>query len=228
MSKRQHETRVEIAADPEAVWKEIATAEGLKHWFALDARDDPEALWISWGPGMEGHFAKVTHSDPPHRLVWGDAHGGPLMTEFIIEGSGGKTTLRIVASGFDGEQWDGEYEGTRRGWRLFGSQLKHAVERHPGEARLAMMVMRAPKLPPAQTWENIRAALGAPGPLAESTPGETLAFVLPDLDDGFLAIEVGPGNSSCSLSATISAYGPNAEHDAVKAWLDRVAGMLPS
>jgi uncharacterized protein YndB with AHSA1/START domain len=230
MSKRKHETRVELLADPETVWKEVATAEGLKHWFALDARDDPDALWISWGPGMEGAFAKVASADPPRRLVWADSRGGDLLTEFIIEGEGGggKTTLRIVASGFDdGEQWDNEFEGTRRGWRVFGSLLKHAVERHPGQPRLAMMVMRQPKLAPEQIWEQIRAGLGDPGPVAESTPGETMSFVLPDLDDGFLAIEVGPGGSSCSLSATVCAYGPHASRDAVTAWLARVARILP-
>jgi len=229
MSKtRRHETRVELEADPETVWKEIAEAEGLKRWFALDARLDGKTVWVSWGPEMEGSFGEMREIEPPRRLVWADNSrtGVELVTEFLLEGSGGRTTLRIVASGFDGEGWENEYEGTRRGWRVFGTQLKHSIERHPGQPRLAMMVMGRPGAPSAEAWRRIRDAVGEPGPVAESTPGESMSFVLPDLGDGFLAIEVGPGEGSCGFSATVSAYGPNASREAVAAWRDRMAAIL--
>ena len=227
MSKtRKHETRVELRADPETVWKEIAEAEGLKRWFALDARFDGKTVWVSWGPGMEAPFGEMRDIDPPRRLVWGDDSPTGLVTEFLLEGSGGRTTLRIIASGFDGEGWENEYEATRRGWRVLATQLKHSLERHPGQPRLAMMVMGKPAIPSSEVWLRIRDALGEPGPVAESTPGESMSFVLPDLGDGLLAIEVGPGEGSCGMSATVSAYGPNPPREAVVAWSDRMAAIL--
>src|SRR5690606_23921885 len=53
----------------------------------------------------------------------GDGEGGaPAMAfEFLVEArGGGACVVRLVNSGFGtGEDWDAQYDGMERGWRLF-------------------------------------------------------------------------------------------------------------
>jgi uncharacterized protein YndB with AHSA1/START domain len=228
MTKRKHETVVELKADPEAVWKAIAEAEGLKRWFALDARLDGGTVWVSWGPEMEGPFGVVRAIEPPRRLLWGDQReGGELATEFLIEGEAGRTTLRIVASGFDGANWEDEFEGTKNGWALFGAQLRHALERHPGQPRAALIVSARADAPRAAVWPRLLAALGEPpGPVVLRIDEAALAFVVPELGDGLVAIELCPSRGGTYLSATVGAFGENPPREALAAWRDRLEHAL--
>lgn len=228
MTKRKHETVVELRADPEVVWKALTEAEGLKRWFALDARLDGGTLWVSWGPEMEGPFGAAREIEPLRRLSWGDtSEGGGLATEFLLEGRAGQTTLRIVASGFDGESWEDEFEGTKSGWALFGAQLRHALERHPGQPRAALIVSARSDAPRAAVWPRVLAALGElPGPVALRIEEAALAFVVPELGDGLVAIELGPSRGGTFLSATVGAFGDHPPRDALAAWRDRLAHVV--
>ncbi len=228
MTKRKHETVVELRVDPETVWRAIAEADGLKRWFALDARLDGATVWVSWGPDMEGPFSVVRETEPPRRLVWADSREGvEMVTEFLLDGNHGRTTLRIVTSGFDGAVWDDEYEGTKNGWSLFGAQLRHALERHPGQPRAAHMVSRRVDAPPAEVWPRLLAALGdLPGPVFLRIDEAALAFVVPELGDGMVAIELGPSRGGTYVSATVGAFGASPPHAALVAWRERLAHAL--
>ncbi len=57
MNKRKHEIAVDIAASPEQIWQMLTEAEGIKKWFAPEARVMPGAggsITLSWGEGCEG------------------------------------------------------------------------------------------------------------------------------------------------------------------------------
>ncbi|HKA91729.1 MAG TPA: SRPBCC domain-containing protein [Haliangiales bacterium] len=230
MTRRKHETIVELRVDPETVWNAIAEAEGLKRWFALDARLDGGKVWVSWGPEMEGDLGVVREVEPPRRLVWANAREGVEMaTEFILEGTKGRTTLRIVASGFDGAEWDDEYEATKNGWRLFGVQLRHALERHPGQPRAAHLVGGPVAAPRGEAWRRLLAALGdPPGPVVHRIDEAALAFVVPELGDGLVAIELAPAKGGTYVSATVGAFGADPPRQALAAWRDRLTYAMPT
>jgi uncharacterized protein YndB with AHSA1/START domain len=191
---RSHELSIEIDAPPEVVWKAISEAEGIMSWFAPEAKVEPGAggrIWLSWGPGMEGwslieawepgrHLRTVESRDSvaacmnPERTY---ADGTPVRVavEYLLEGRGGKTVLRLVHSGFGtGPGWDAEYEATGHGWVLFLRTLKLALERHAGKrARTAMVSVPLDcELPEA--WDRLVGpeGLGAEGKLVGLGAGE--------------------------------------------------------
>ncbi|MGH9750230.1 MAG: SRPBCC family protein [Candidatus Polarisedimenticolia bacterium] len=143
---RRMETTVRIEAPVEAVWKALTDAEELSRWFPLQARVRPGAdgsVWLSWGPPWEGE-SRITLWDPPRRLRTGwqfthaaDAAGAAEVgVDYILEGEGGRTTLRLVHSGFgEGKDWDDEFDAVRRGWRYELRSLRHYLERHRGTPR---------------------------------------------------------------------------------------------
>lgn len=162
MSKtRKIETEIEIEAPIDAVWKAISEATELMRWLPLDARTKSGAgggIWYSWGPPYEGE-SRIEIWDPPRRLRleggWAEpVEGEPprevepgvparIAMDYTLESAGGKTILRLVHSGFGaGNDWDDEYEGTRRGWMQEFLSLKHYLERHAGHDRKAVWARR--------------------------------------------------------------------------------------
>ena len=54
---RKFESEIEIAASAQTVWAALTEADGIRGWFAPEARVTPGvhgSVWASWGPGMEG------------------------------------------------------------------------------------------------------------------------------------------------------------------------------
>jgi len=131
---RKHEMEIEIDAPASEVWKAISTAQGIASWF-VPARVEPGpggTITLIWGEGMEStsrieiwepekHLRKV--DDRPEQAL-------PGVMDYVLEGSGGKTVLRLVHSGFGASaDFDSEYESTGAGWPIFLQMLKHSVER---------------------------------------------------------------------------------------------------
>jgi uncharacterized protein YndB with AHSA1/START domain len=166
---RSHETKIEIEASTEAVWKALTEAEELKRWFCVEARVEPGAggsVWVSWGPGLEGS-SRIESWEPGRQLRtvledYRPAGAGEgvvpsrVAVDYYLEGQGGTTLLRVVHSGFGfGPGWDEEYEGTKRGWPVFLKTLKHALERHPGEPSRQITVMRQFAGTQAEAWARL-------------------------------------------------------------------------
>ncbi|WP_321478129.1 SRPBCC domain-containing protein [uncultured Paludibaculum sp.] len=162
--KRSHDLSVEIDATPEQVWKAISEGDQITRWFAPIATVEPGEggkVTISWGPGMEGS-APITVWEPGHRLAWTEDHGekGPRVVEFTVESGAGKTTLRLVHSGFGADaSFDSEYESTGGGWTSFVQLLRYDLENTRGWASQTVNKMAMITRPPAALMADLKAAI---------------------------------------------------------------------
>lgn len=172
--------------------------------------------------------------------------------DWRLESRGGKTVVRLVNSGFTtgGADWENEwFDSTSYGWLFMLTNLRHSLERHPGEPREVAW----PRRKAAGTREAAYQKLLAPGGLftegfpseygegqkysLRSTTGEIFSgrieFVAPprgfcvsveQLNDAllWLTIEGAPGNLDVQL--WLSAYGEQSSD--VKVFEDRSGAQL--
>jgi uncharacterized protein YndB with AHSA1/START domain len=136
MNERKYEMEIEIAATPEEVWQALSTAEGFKSWFAPIAEVTPGvggAICASWEPAMGMGKENIEIWEPgKHLRITHDRSEGapPSVVDYLLEGRGGSTVLRLVHSGFGAAaSFDNELESTRLAWPVFLKMMKHSVER---------------------------------------------------------------------------------------------------
>jgi uncharacterized protein YndB with AHSA1/START domain len=182
---RKFEHELEIAAPRDAVWEAIATDAGLRRWFATEARVVPgiggEVMW-KWA-----HFHTWTQTievwEPGRRLRTrydssvDDGRGGkkPLFIEFDLRGEGGRTTLRVVQSGFGPESgFDAEYDGISQGWPVELRSLKLSLERHRNADRAVAWSTIVVALSPDEAWKRLtsRNGLSSDRPIDALREGE--------------------------------------------------------
>ncbi len=176
---RSVEARLEIDAPIEAVWKALTDAEELMRWFPLEARVEPgvggTVLW-SWGPSQQWQNAieiwepqtrlRLTESVPsPHGTAAtperASAEPVTLVQDFHLETGESGTVLRLVHSGFGrGADWNGMFDGVRRGWTFELRGLKHYLEQHRGRRR--NMVWLRSKLTGSldEAWARLMSSAG--------------------------------------------------------------------
>lgn len=180
---RSHETRIEIDAPIEEVWKAITEADGLARWFAPKMTVEPGVggfVLGDWGPGLEWrtvievwepncHLRLTETRDHMHSASPVDEpkmEPCRLVQDYYLETEKGKTLLRLVHSGFgSSDSWEHEYEGTRQGWAVCFHRLKYGLEVRPGVAVQNLIVpCPCPAVDPKSALAAIRHA--APRPLA--------------------------------------------------------------
>ncbi|MEZ5403831.1 MAG: SRPBCC domain-containing protein [Bryobacteraceae bacterium] len=184
---RAHETIIELDATPAEVWDLIATGEQLSRWFAPNNSVEPGVggqVVADWGPGLEWRTS-IEVWEPGRHLRLAETRDKPLsvgpaaamtpqrlIQDFYIETRNGRTVLRLVHSGFGATaDWDGEFEGTRGGWRMCFFRLKEMFERHRGEEVANLIVNRHfDGVPVKAAFDAVRAI--APGRSAESQEGD--------------------------------------------------------
>ncbi len=168
-SARRFEIELELAAPREEVWRAIATAEGLSSWFSAEAEVEPYVGGrMAWDWGEAYHWPlTIDVWEPGKRLVArhdsavddnSDAAGGklPLFVEFILEGDGGQTVLRLVHSGFGAEaDFDEEYDGISQGWPVELQSLKLYLECHRGERRQLAWARVSTSLSPVEAMKRL-------------------------------------------------------------------------
>jgi len=162
---RKLELEIEIDAPASEVWKAISTAAGIASWF-MPAKVEPGAggqITLDWGGGMEStsrieiwepekHLRKV--DDRPEPAV-------PQVIDYLLEGRGGKTVLRLVHSGFgDSADFNNEYDSTNIGWKLFLQMLKNSAERGVDACR-NVTIMRMLNESAGSVWEKLRPRVSA-------------------------------------------------------------------
>lgn len=242
---------VQIDADPDAVWEALSTAPGLERWFPLKADLVPGpggSIGLWWGPGVGG-TARLAHWEEGRRIGWIEAHGEgvEVSVDFLIEARAGPTLVRVVQSGFQGEDWDDVLDTLHSGWRYFLFNLKHALERHRQRARHMVWSRGRSRVPRSSLWKAILedgGLLPAEGPgeigssarlwsghtarLVQVTPGIHLAALVPALSDALLFIELEPGRDTFHLGVWLSLYGPEGqEMEQLQSGLDKVmTGLL--
>ncbi len=234
------EVEVEIAADAETVWRALSEGEELKRWFTLDARVTPGeggAIWQSFGEGAEWESPIEVWAPGKHLRVAG--------IDYYIESRGGSTVLRLVHSGFGDAAWQDELDTLESGWTAFLENLKHYLERHPGEPR-TVAYFRHPVIPVSrqEAFARTLTALGISQDLragdryaATTSTGDSFEGIvkvsrapinfsatLENWSDGFLFVEMEPGRGKCRPAIWISLYG-DAGRDA-EALTERIRTLL--
>jgi uncharacterized protein YndB with AHSA1/START domain len=168
--------QLEINAPPEAVWKALTDAQELTRWFPLDAKIKPGvggSIWSSWGPPFEGESAIQIWEPNKHlRTGWPTWDAAPgeerrqIAVDYLLEGRGGKSILRLVHSGFGKDaKWDKEYDGISRGWAFELRGLRHYLENHRGKDRRVVWSKRPVKRSIPETMSRLI------GPSAEAFRG---------------------------------------------------------
>jgi uncharacterized protein YndB with AHSA1/START domain len=240
--KRAASYEILLDAPPAVVWAALTEPDELERWFPLSAAVTP-------GPG--GHFV----------LRWRDRHSGEnwpivawererhlaiglrkpdgapepshIVTDFVLEGRGDRTVLRVVASGFDPEaEWSTFFDGVRRGWRFELGSLKHYLEWHRGHDRSVAWAFAPLSAPLDRGW---RAVFGLNGwrsnnSVSRLSPGDRYSFVAPDgtalsgtvtvvdpptdfsgtveeFNNGLLRIQLEPARADASITVWLAAYG---------------------
>ncbi len=123
---------VEVAAPPDAVWRGLTEPQALERWIASRAEIELKAGGkFSYGWPIPGPV-KILDLDPGRRLStqWASwEHEPASVVAWELEGSGGRTFLTVVHSGF-AEDFDSS--GTQVGWLNFMNWLRSSVEYGPG------------------------------------------------------------------------------------------------
>ena len=181
---------VELDASPEDVFRAVTDGTELAKWLAPEARATaPEggkkgSIWISWGEGMSVEH-EIELFDPPKRMRHPSGKNGetkaPLYADWSIEArEGGKTTLRLVHSGFSASaDWDGEYEAHARGWKLMLQNLRQYFARHAHEPAVHLPFMSNVESPRGSIWKTL---LGKLGLSALPEVGDQFRFTTPKGD----------------------------------------------
>jgi uncharacterized protein YndB with AHSA1/START domain len=189
-STRDIELTVELDASPEDVFRAVTDGTELAKWLAPEARGTaPEggkkgSIWISWGEGMSVEH-EIEIFDAPKRVRHPSGKNGetkaPLYADWSIEArEGGKTTLRLVHSGFStGADWDNEFESHARGWKLMLENLRQYFARHKHEPAVHIPFMSKVESPHGSIWKTL---LGKFGLSAPPKVGDPFRFTTPKGD----------------------------------------------
>lgn len=241
---RAAEGRAEIHAPPERVWRALTEAAELERWFPLEARVEPGEggeIFMSWKNEYSGS-SKILTWDPPHhlRISWGgEDDAAAQVTDYHIEGRGGRTLLRVVTSGFPPDaSWDDWVEGTRLGWLFELTSLKRYLEENDGEDRRVVYLRRRVHLPRQEAWDRLFGPRGLdPRELSRSTfsveeprqyVGETR-----DPAGGLLRISTEPcepGTRGKDVTLFLSVWGDREERleDLEREWTALLEGLFPA
>ena len=174
---RRFELSLEIDASPEAVWSALTEARELERWFPLRAEVEPRPggrYFLSWENEWQDE-GRIQIFEPNRHLrtSWAGERAdraAQLAVDYHLEGRGGRTVLRLVHSGFGRDaSWDREFDGISLGWSFELRSLRHYLERHRGQDRHVVYLLRNTGREPAEAWRMALEELGAeiPEGLAE-------------------------------------------------------------
>jgi uncharacterized protein YndB with AHSA1/START domain len=164
--KLEHE--VEIEATPDQVWEAISTGPGFDSWFMGHTEIEPGLNGRArWTMGDFTAESTVTAWEPGKRFAFrGDENpdGTFMAFEYLIEGRGGGTTvLRLVHSGFLGDDWEAEYDALRKGNPMYLQKLAAYLKYFPGRTSTRDVFAPGPKVADDEAWAAFERGLGLDG-----------------------------------------------------------------
>ncbi len=173
--RRSVEATIELPQSPEEVWRAITDASEIVKWFCFEAAIDPRpggVVRLRWTDEFDWNY-RIEEWEPGRRLGMVSPQqraDGPalLALEWLLEGRGGGTVLRVVHSGFGyGAEWEDEVDGTRRGWHGEFRNLRHYLARHRGARRsVVWLLARTGETTPEDLWAKM---MGPEGLVAEGS-----------------------------------------------------------
>ena len=147
--QRGFRVEVVIHAPHDVVWRALTDPDELRRWFG----------WDYEGLGDEIRYIFVDHATPhpPDRIEF----EGVQTIELVADGP--RTIVRVIQPGpLADADWDELYEEIVQGWHAFFQQMRHYLERHPGEERRTLylegtapapaVLAAVDALAPGQTW----------------------------------------------------------------------------
>ncbi len=169
---------ISLDATPDQVWAAIASGPGIDSWFmgrnevaghegGRNAMSlfgfDNASTTTAWEPGKR--YAIRTDEGP---------NGTFMAFEYLIEGrEGGSTVLRYVHHGMLGDDWEAEYDGLRKGTRMYLEKLAQYLRHFEGQIATYNSFLVGPVVADKQAvWASFRDVFGVdtvPGPRA---PGD--------------------------------------------------------
>ena len=140
---RRTEVRAEVTIDapPEQVYGSLIEPEQLDRWIASDAEVDPRVGGhIAYS--RDGTAMKILELEPGRALAHTWAFGGDeTVVRWELEGSGGRTHLTLVHSGWSRER-PSDADQTQAGWLAFLAELKRMHELGPAWRRIEFELPR--------------------------------------------------------------------------------------
>jgi uncharacterized protein YndB with AHSA1/START domain len=221
---RAHETRIEIDAPIEEVWRAITEPDRLARWFAPRMSVEPGVggfILADWGPGLEWRTLIEVWETNRHlrltetrdRVMTSAPAAQPLepcrlVEDFYLESQKGKTVLRLVHSGFgSGSDWDTEYEGTRGGWATCFLRLKLGLERHRNEtAYNRILVEQYAGLDRSAALARLESSVPYPWDLTNRGDYH-LSAVVPELNRSVVTISIQPSEAGAVVYAELLLFG---------------------
>ncbi|MGH7632054.1 MAG: SRPBCC family protein [Gemmatimonadales bacterium] len=173
--RRSVEATIELPHSPDEVWRASTDASEIVKWFCFDAAIEPRRgglVQLRWTDEFDWKY-RIEEWEPGRHLRMVSPQqraDGPalLALEWLLEGRGGGTVLRVVHSGFGyGAEWEDEVDGTRRGWHGELRNLRHYLARHRGTRRsVVWLLARTGVATPEDLWGKL---MGPEGLVAEGS-----------------------------------------------------------
>jgi uncharacterized protein YndB with AHSA1/START domain len=234
-AERAVERQLEIAAPVSAVWKALTDAEELIRWFPLEARITPGlggSVWMRWDD-TETVEDRIDVWEPERRLRHVGTAGpwSRIATDYYLEGQGGTTLLRVVSSGFGGEDDPDEVmQGFGYGWDFELRGLRHYLERHQGVRRVVAWARARHTLSYEQAWARLETVTAGTGDRLDETvllaqAPYQFAARLPAWNDALFRAHLYGGSAMLWLST----YGVAEERvrDLERRWQQAIDGVFP-
>lgn len=188
-SPREFEMHLPIAAGPDAVWRALVDPGELCRWFPPEARVEPrpggEVVWRwgdfhTWTQRIEV-LEPGKHLRTRHDSGVPDGAGGQhlLFLDFFLQGERGRTTLRLVHSGFGPDAaFDDEFDGISSGWPVELRSLRLYLERHAGRDRQLAWSIAPISIDAGEAWRRLvgRDGLACGAGLDRLREGEAFAL----------------------------------------------------
>lgn len=127
---KPYRVEVTVEAPRETVWRTLTDPVEIRRWFG----------WDYEGLGEEIRYIFIDHAVPaaPDRIGFDE---GDAFLELEAAPGAERTIVRAVNPGpLDDAEWADLYDEMEEGWRAFFYQLKHYLERHPGEERRSLFL----------------------------------------------------------------------------------------
>jgi uncharacterized protein YndB with AHSA1/START domain len=179
---------ITIEASPEQVWEAISTGPGIDSWFMGRSEIEPrtggaarmtlpgwslDSTITTWEPGKR--YAHRSEAGPD---------GLQMAFEYLIEGrDNGTTVLRLVHSGFLGDDWEAEYDALNEGDFMYLQKLAAYLKFFPGRTAAWSLFLPRPEVTDKdRAWSAFAGALDVTGPVREGDAVRLTVDGLPAAD----------------------------------------------